>query len=155
MSNARQQIEQLEEKNASLKKEQTQSEQHAAELQKEIDSQKDEMTTLRSRSNLSTTNWSKERDDLVSQLASSQEEFENAKQAMQDWEVLAMEERSLREALSDKTSELEDQVVSSKEAYERAAMERDMLNSTVEGLQRALKEIQDGKCPERNGGLLY
>ena len=136
MSNARQQIEQLEEKNASLKKEQTQSEQHAAELQKEIDSQKDEMTMLRSRSNLSTTNWSKERDDLVSQLASSQEEFENAKQAMQDWEVLAMEERSLREALSDKTSELEDQVVSSKEAYERAAMERDMLNSTVEGLQR-------------------
>lgn len=64
---------------------------------------------------------------------------------MQDWEVLAMEERSLREALGDKVSELEDQVMSSREAHEKAASERDMLNSTVDGLQRALQEIQEGK----------
>lgn len=63
---------------------------------------------------------------------------------MQDWEVLAMEERSLRESLGEKVGELEDQVMSHREAYERAVNERDVLNNTVEGLQRALQEIQEG-----------
>jgi len=64
---------------------------------------------------------------------------------MQDWEVLAMEERSLRESLSEKVSELEDQLSHQREAYERAAAERDTQSQTVDGLQRALRDIQDGK----------
>ncbi len=63
---------------------------------------------------------------------------------MQDWEVLAMEERSIREALSDRASELEEQLSSQKEAYERASSDRDTQALTVEGLQRALQEIQEG-----------
>lgn len=73
------------------------------------------------------------------------EEFETARQAMQDWELLAMEERSLRENLSDRVAELEDQLNAQRESYQRVADERDSQNSTVDGLQRALQDIQDGK----------
>ena len=39
----------------------------------------------------------KERQDLVDRESFMRQEFDNAKQAMQDWEILAMEERSMRE----------------------------------------------------------
>lgn len=148
LAQARSQIEQLESKNAEDKKTREESEAALAQVQGQLNAQKDEVNTLRSRSNVSTTNWSKERDDLNSQLAFAREEFENAKQAMQDWEVLAMEERSLRESLGEKVSELEDQTMSNREAYERTLNERDVLNSTVEGLQRALQEIQEARKRE-------
>lgn len=70
------------------------------------------------------------------------EEFENAKQAMHDWEVLAMEERTLRRDLTDRTADLEEQLASLREAYEKATSERDTQSSTVDGLQKALQEIQ-------------
>ncbi|KAF2227295.1 hypothetical protein BDZ85DRAFT_292464 [Elsinoe ampelina] len=148
LSIARSQIEELEQKNSDLRKAQDDRQQTITKLQNELNSQKTEVDSIRSRSNLSTTNFSKERDELNSQLAYAKEEFENAKQAMQDWEVLAMEERSLRESLSEKVGELEDQVMSHREAYERAINERDVLNNTVEGLQRALQEIQEARKRE-------
>ncbi|KAF4550003.1 GRIP-related Arf-binding domain-containing protein [Elsinoe fawcettii] len=148
LSLARSQIEELEQKNSDLRKTQDDKQQTITKLQDELNSQKSEVNSIRSRSNLSTTNWSKERDELNSQLAYAKEEFENAKQAMQDWEVLAMEERSLRESLGEKVGELEDQVVSHREAHERAINERDLLNNTVEGLQRALQEIQEARKRE-------
>ena len=70
------------------------------------------------------------------------EEFENAKQAMHDWEVLAMEERTIRRDLADRVTDLEEQLGSVREGYDKAKEERDTQSSTVEGLQRALQEIQ-------------
>ena len=55
-----------------------------------------------------------------------------------------MEERSIRESLADKVADLEEQVQGQREAYERAASERDSQALTVDGLQRALQEIQAG-----------
>lgn len=66
---------------------------------------------------------------------------------MQDWEILAMEERSIRESIAEKVADLEDQLSIQREGYERAAAERDSQSLTVDGLQRALEEIQDGLCP--------
>ena len=103
-----------------------------------------ELSTLRNRMNLSQQNWSKERDDLIQRDAFAKEEFEAAKQAMQDWEVLAMEERSIREGLAERVADLEEQSLSHREAFEKAAAERDIQSSTVDGLQRALQEIQEG-----------
>lgn len=57
-----------------------------------------------------------------------------------------MEERSLRENLSERVSELEEQVSNTRQAYERAAEERNTQSQTVDGLQRALQDIQDGIC---------
>ena len=104
-----------------------------------------ELSSLRNRTNLSQQNWVKERDDLVEREALLREEFESAKQAMHDWEVLAMEERSVRENLADRVADLEEQLAAQKEAYEKATSERDSQNLTVDGLQRALQEIQTGE----------
>ena len=82
---------------------------------------------------------------MIQQETFAREEFEAAKQAMQDWEVLAMEERSIRENLGERVTALEEQLATHKEAYEKAASERDSQSSTVDGLQRALREIQDGQ----------
>ena len=97
---------------------------------------------MRNRLTLSQQNWLKERDELVESETYIREEFENAKQAMHDWEVLAMEERTLRKDLTDRSADLEEQLSSLKEAYEKAASERDTQASTVDGLQKALQEIQ-------------
>lgn len=113
-----------------------------------IESQAAELETLRSRTNLSTSNWAKERDDLVSREAYLKEEYEVAKQAMQDWEILATEERTRREALEERMQELEEQLSGQQEAYERIKSESETQNSTVDGLQRALRDLQEERKRE-------
>ncbi len=103
-----------------------------------------ELSSLRNRTTLSQQNWSKEREDLIRREAYAKEEFEAAKQAMQDWEILAMEERSVRENIAERVADLEEQLASHREAHEKAASERDSQSLTVDGLQRALQDIQDG-----------
>ena len=56
-----------------------------------------------------------------------------------------MEERTIREGITERVAELEEQLASHREAHERAASERDSQSLTVDGLQRALQEIQDGQ----------
>ena len=73
---------------------------------------------------------------------------------MQDWEVLAMEERTIRESIAERVADLEEQVASYREAHENAASERDTQSLTVDGLQRALQEIQDGKS-QRSRAIPY
>lgn len=114
------------------------------QLQSEQEKHMQEIADLRGRTNLAQANWIKERDDLIGREAYAREEFETAKQAMQDWEVLAMEERAQREHLADRLAEVEEQLVAQSEACERAASERDAQSQTVDGLQRAMRDIQDG-----------
>lgn len=114
-------------------------------LHEERKAHNQELTAVRSRTNLSTNNWTKERDDLNSQLAYAREEFEDAKQAMQDWEVLALEERSRREALEERVISFDEQIATHQEAYERATDERDKQQNNAHGLQRALQDMQQGK----------
>lgn len=144
LSQARSRIEDLEGQCGSLREE---SETHAAELAamaEEGEQRSKELSSLRNRTTLSQQNWSKEREDLLQRERYAKEEFEAAKQAMQDWEILAMEERSIRESIAERVADLEEQVESHREAHERAAAERDSQSLTVNGLQRALQEIQDG-----------
>lgn len=116
-----------------------------AKIAEEKEQRSKELSNLRNRTTLSQQNWSKERDDLIQREAYAKEEFEAAKQAMQDWEVLAMEERTIRESIVERVADLEEQVASYREAHENAASERDTQSLTVDGLQRALQEIQEGK----------
>lgn len=67
---------------------------------------------------------------------------------MREWEVLALEERSIRKDLGNKVGDLEEQLSGLKEAYERAAGERDSQSNTVDGLQKALQEIQTARKKE-------
>lgn len=114
------------------------------QLQERAERQSDELSSLRQRTNLSQQNWFKEREELLEQEAYLRSEFEEAKQAMHNWEVLAMEERSIRESLADKVADLEDQLGSLKEEYEKVASENHSQSVTIDWLQRALQEIQDG-----------
>ena len=146
MKEARNKIEDLEEQNQILRE---QSEARSAELSTIADDNEQkskELSSLRNRLTLSQQNWAKEREDLIQRESYAKDEFETARQAMSDWEVLAMEERSIRENVAEKVADLEEQVANHREAHERAASERDSNSATVEGLQRALQEIQDGKC---------
>jgi len=137
------QIADLEEQTRELQENNNSLTEELAKLRQEKEVQASEIETLRSRSTLSQQNWIKERDELISREAYAREEFENAKQAMQDWEVLAMNERSLRENMAEKDAELRDQLESMREEYERAARDRDTNNQAVEGLQKALQEVQN------------
>lgn len=125
------------------------NEAHEAELARmaeEAEQRSKELSSLRNRTTLSQQNWAKEREGLIQREVSAKEDFEAAKQAMQDWEILAMEERSIRESITEKVGDLEEQLSTQREAYERAASERDAQSLTVDGLQRALQEIQEGLC---------
>ncbi|KAF9738690.1 hypothetical protein PMIN06_008733 [Paraphaeosphaeria minitans] len=136
-------VSELEDQNRELQESNTSLTGQLDKLRKDNEAQAAEAATLRSRSTLSQQNWIKERDELISREAFAREEFENAKQAMQDWEVLAMNERSIRENLAEKEAELKDQIESLREAYEKAARDRDTNNEAVEGLQKALQEVQN------------
>jgi chromosome segregation ATPase len=138
-------IDELEEQNQSMRDNNASLQTDLSKLTAQNEQHTKEINELRSRQGVSQQNWIKERDELISREAYAREEFETAKQAMQDWEVLAMEERALRQNLSERVAELEEQLSSQQDAYERAAAERDTLSQTVDGLQRALRDIQAGK----------
>lgn len=142
MSLARSQIEELEDENNNLKDELDSKSTQLLELSGDSAEKEKELSTLRDRTNLSQQNWLKEKEELLEQESYLQSEFEQAKEAMHNWEILAMEERSIRENLNEKVGDLEEQLSSLRDGYERATDERDTQQSTVDGLQRALQEIQ-------------
>ncbi|MCJ1244412.1 hypothetical protein MMC30_001610 [Trapelia coarctata] len=148
LSQARSRIEDLEEQNTNLHEQNASREAELAKLAEDGEQRSKELSSLRNRLNLSQQNWTKEREGLLQREQYAKEEFESARQAMQDWEVLAMEERSIRENLAERVADLEDQVSTHREAYEKAAAERDSQSLTVDGLQRALQEIQQARKQE-------
>ncbi|KAL8674246.1 MAG: hypothetical protein Q9168_001313 [Polycauliona sp. 1 TL-2023] len=148
LAQARNRIEDLEEQCEGLR---SQNESRTAELStlaEEGEQRSKELSGLRNRTTLSQQNWTKEREDLVEREAMAREEFEAAKQAMQDWEIVAIEERSVRESTAERVTVLEEQLSQQREAYENATSERDSQSLTVDGLQRALQEIQEARRKE-------
>ncbi|KAG2002173.1 hypothetical protein GB937_009674 [Aspergillus fischeri] len=148
LAQANSKIEELEQKNSSLRDTLDAKTSELAELTQDNERKSNEIVTLRSRSNLSQQNWLKEKEELLEQESYLQSEFEQAKEAMHNWEILAMEERSIRESLGEKVIDLEEQLVALKDSYEKVASERDSQIATVDGLQRALQEIQSARKQE-------
>ena len=148
LEEARGRIEELETTGTTAKEENERLQDSISKLNSRLESQNSEIETLRSRTNLSTSNWAKERDDLISKEAYMREEYDVARQAMQDWEILATEERSRREGLEERAQELEEQLTTQREAYERIQSEADTQSNTVDGLQRALRDLQDERKRE-------
>ncbi|KAG5292766.1 guanylate kinase, golgi matrix protein [Histoplasma ohiense] len=144
----RSRIEELEGQNAVLQTEVESKSAAVKSLEKEREQQSKELSSLRNRTNLSQQNWLKEREELVERESYARSEFEEAKQAMHNWEILAMEERSIRESLEEKVTDLEEQLVTLKRDYEKASSERDAQSVTVDGLQRALQDIQTARKQE-------
>ncbi|KAK4155110.1 hypothetical protein C8A00DRAFT_32103 [Chaetomidium leptoderma] len=141
-------IEELETQNEELQKTVASRDEETDRLRDEAQEQGRELASLRSRSNLSQQNWLKEKDDMTRQIQHVKSELESTTAAMGEWEVIAMEERSLRESLSDKVSDLEEQIASARDAYERADSDRDSQSQAVDRLQRALQELQETRKRE-------
>ncbi|KAI1182335.1 hypothetical protein F5B17DRAFT_194912 [Nemania serpens] len=148
LEEANQRIEELEAQNEDLQKGSQAFQEEISGLQTELQDATRELSSLRSRNNLSQHNSLKEKEDLTRQIQHLREEAEAAKDAMGDWEVLAMEERSIRENLAEKVAALEEQLEGLQENYERAASERDIQSQAVDSLQRALQEIQEARKKE-------
>ncbi|KAM0276275.1 hypothetical protein ACHAQH_006905 [Verticillium albo-atrum] len=124
------------------------SEGELAKLREELQDATREATSLRSRSNLSQQNWVKERDEMARLVSSLKQEVETTTNAMGEWEVIAMEERSVKESLVDKTAELEEQVATLRENYQDAASDRDKQSQAIDSLQKALSDIQEARKRE-------
>ncbi|XDG03277.1 hypothetical protein ABKA04_002892 [Annulohypoxylon sp. FPYF3050] len=148
LEEANQRIEELEAQNEELQKGAQTSEDEVERLKTELQDATRELSSLRSRNNLSQHNSLKEKEDMTKQIQHLREEAEAAKDAMGDWEVLAMEERSIRESLAEKAAALEEQLTTLRDSYERAASERDSQAQAVDSLQRALQEIQEARKKE-------
>ncbi|KAL1957903.1 hypothetical protein VTO42DRAFT_5468 [Malbranchea cinnamomea] len=148
LSQARSQIEDLENQNASLRSELDSKNSQISALEEAGVQRLKELSSLRDRTNLSQQNWVKEREELLEQEAYLRAEFEEAKQAMHNWEILAMEERSIRENLAGKVADLEDQLSTLKADYERATSECNAQAVAVGRLQKALEEIQTARKKE-------
>ncbi|KAI1471170.1 uncharacterized protein F4812DRAFT_413027 [Daldinia caldariorum] len=148
LEEANQRIEELEAQNEELQNGAQGYQDEIEKLKTELQDATRELSSLRSRNNLSQHNSLKEKEDLTRQIQHLREEAEAAKDAMGDWEVLAMEERSIRESLSEKAAALEEQLSTMRESYERIIAERDTQSQAVDSLQRALQEIQEARKKE-------
>ncbi|KAA8574319.1 hypothetical protein MFRU_015g01860 [Monilinia fructicola] len=148
LAEANEKIDDLESQNESLQSTIQGLEDEVSKLRNEMNESSKELSTMRNRNNLSQQNWVHEREDLIQQAKHLKEEADAAKEAMGDWEVLAMEERSIRENLESRVSDMEEQFSAQKEAYEAAVAERDSQSQAVDGLQRALQEIQETRRRE-------
>lgn len=148
LAEAKEQIDELESQNKDLNARVLELESSIERMKKESDEASKELSSLRNRHNLSQNNWIQEREDLIQQSRQLKDEAEAAKEAMGDWEVLAMEERSMRENLTERVRDLEEQFSSQKEAYEIAVSDKDDQSQALEGLQRALQEVQEARRRE-------
>ncbi|ESZ97087.1 hypothetical protein SBOR_2517 [Sclerotinia borealis F-4128] len=148
LAEANEKIEDLESQNDSFQSTIQGLEDEVSKLRNELNESSKELSSMRNRNNLSQQNWVHERDDLIQQAKHLKEEADAAKEAMGDWEVLAMEERSIRENMESRVSDMDEQFSTQKEAYEAAVAERDGQFQTVDGLQRALQEIQETRRRE-------
>jgi chromosome segregation ATPase len=148
LAEAKEQIDELESQNEELTKKVKVLEAEAHRVEEDSKEASKELSSLRNRHNLSQQNWLGEREDLIQQTKHLREEAEAAKEAMGDWEVLAMEERSHREALTGRLRDLEEQFNTQRETLDETVQERDSQSQALEGLQRALQEVQDARKRE-------
>jgi chromosome segregation ATPase len=148
LEEAKERIEELETENEQLQDGSKDFEAQISKLKEELQDAAREATSLRSRGNLSQQNWVKERDELARLVSSLKEEVETTTNAMGEWEIIAMEERSVKESLVEKVAELEEQATSLRDNYQNAAAERDSQSKAIDNLQTALSDIQEARRRE-------
>jgi len=141
-------IEELETQNEELQQASRAGKEETVRLRAEVQEQGRELASLRSRTNLSQQNWMKEKEDMTRQLQHLKSELDTTTNAMGEWEVIALEERAVREGLAEKVVDLEEQLATTRELYEKATADRDTQARATDGLQRALQEIQEARKKE-------
>ncbi|KAK2735965.1 hypothetical protein FQN57_001038 [Myotisia sp. PD_48] len=148
LAQAKVKIEESDNRNIALKAELDAKSTIISRLETDIAQGSKELSSLRNRINLSQQNWLKEKDELTDRESDLRVEFEEAKQAMHNWEIIAMEERSIRESLGGKVLDLEEQLAVVGANYEKVTSEKHSQEAAVDGLHKALREIQTARKQE-------
>ncbi|KAK6509957.1 hypothetical protein TWF481_004673 [Arthrobotrys musiformis] len=107
-----------------------------------------EIQDLRQRFSVSQQNWSREREEADILQRRLTEELETTRKAGQDWEVLAMEESSVRRALEERASDIEEQYISQKALFEDKISKTEQQAAKISDLQIALRDIQQTRKEE-------
>ncbi|KAK6351690.1 hypothetical protein TWF718_004840 [Orbilia javanica] len=107
-----------------------------------------EVQDLRQRFSVSQQNWSKEREEADIIQRRLTEELQVTRKAGQDWEVLAMEESSVRRALEERATDIEEQYTSQKILLEKESTVKDQQTAKISDLQMALHDIQQTRKEE-------
>ncbi|RKF62647.1 GRIP domain-containing protein [Erysiphe neolycopersici] len=105
----------------------------------------DEISSLQNQLNLSQNNLSQLHEDFATQKRQLTDDVIAANEATNGWEMLAREERSIREGLEDRIKELEEQISSHREALELAVRKRDTYLENLEVLRKNIQDIQDAQ----------
>ncbi|KAI5285713.1 hypothetical protein KEM54_000354 [Ascosphaera aggregata] len=148
ITQCRQRIEELEEQNTALSRDADVKAEKIAQLTRLNEDREREISEIRSRTALTQQNWLEEKEELLEHTKYLQNEFEEAKQAMHNWEILATEERTIRENLSEKVLDVEEQLHAVRADYEKAAADCEAQSLTVERLQKGIDEIQKARKQE-------
>ncbi|EPS43223.1 hypothetical protein H072_2799 [Dactylellina haptotyla CBS 200.50] len=141
-------VEALEEQNKmiALEKEALESSLKQTLAEKKILSQ--EVQDLRHRFSVSQQNWSKEREEADIIRTKIMEDLDSSRKSAQDWEVLAMEESSVRRALEEQSRDIEDQYLSQKDTLEKEILIKSQQSTKISDLQKALHDIQQTRKEE-------
>jgi chromosome segregation ATPase len=148
LDEAKERVDELEGEAETLRARAAEAEDELATTRTELADSARELASLRSRNNLSAQNWLREKDDLTTAVARLRAEVETTSNAMGEWEVIAMEERSVKDGLADKLADMQRELGDARAGHDTAARERDSLAVAVDRLQRSLHEIQDARKRE-------
>lgn len=135
-------VEDLEEQNRNLLAEKQRLEVDLVQATSDKGTITQALDELRERLSISQQNWTKERDEAGAKKSHIQKQLDQCRKSVQDWEVLAMEESSVRRALEERCQDLEEQQSSQRDLLEEAEIERGALVLKVSDLQEALSDIQ-------------
>ncbi|KAI6248100.1 GRIP domain-containing protein [Erysiphe necator] len=108
----------------------------------------DEIISLQNKLNISQSSLSLLQEDLANQTRQLKDEVIAANEATNAWQMLAKEERSIREGLEDRIKYLEEQISSDREALDLAVLQRDTYLENLEALRKNIIDIQEAQKTE-------
>ncbi|KAK9474639.1 uncharacterized protein V1510DRAFT_347720, partial [Dipodascopsis tothii] len=142
-------IEYLEKKNKQLTETVTSLQQEVLTASEESDKMSHELASLRQMSISSQGSWYKERDALVASERRLKDKLAEADKSAQDWELIATEERTLRENSSRRIFELEEHINGQKDMVRVAHEERDAQTARARELETQLAGAAEERERER------
>lgn len=134
----------MEQKNKQLTETTTKLQHEALASNEEADKLSRELANLRQSSLSSQGSWHKERETMVMSERKLRDKLRETEKSANDWELIAIEERTIRENSSRRIYELEEQLQSQKEFLQKAVKEQGISAETIKNLQHAINEMQEG-----------
>ncbi|KAK9464636.1 hypothetical protein V1512DRAFT_212807 [Lipomyces arxii] len=141
-------IEYLEQKCRNLTDTVTSLQQEVITASDESDKLSKELASLRQSSMASQDSWQRERSALLAKEKELQSKLSDAERSLDDWNVIANEEKTMRVTMSERVAELEEQVTSQRVLYDGLMHENTENGNLVRNLQHAISVQQEERKTE-------